>query len=120
MATLAGFPLGCAAFLIYCLASNRRTLTGLIFSTLLIGIVLVIRISAMEVESSAQQSMPLIISEIVLVVISLVGIAIEIGRQSYAHRTIPPFLSDGSHLTCMAHITCVLQPSARSFFAASK
>jgi hypothetical protein len=88
-AALGGFPLGCAAFLIYCLASNRRTLTGLIFSTLLVGIILVIRIYAMEVGSSVQQSMPLVISEIVLVVISLVGIAIENRRRSYASRTIP-------------------------------
>jgi hypothetical protein len=88
-AALAGFPLGCAAFLIYCLASNRRTLTGLIFLTLLVGIILVIRIYAMEVESSVQQSMPRVKGEIILVVMSLVGIAIEIGRRFYARRTIP-------------------------------
>ena len=44
----AGFPLGCAAFLAYCLFSSRRTLTGLIFSALLLGIILVVRIYGME------------------------------------------------------------------------
>jgi hypothetical protein len=33
----AGIPLGCAAFLAYCLLSSRRTLTGLIFSALVLG-----------------------------------------------------------------------------------
>ena len=85
----AGFPLGCAAFFAYCLLTNRRTLTGLIFSVLLIGVVLAVRIYGMEVDSTVQQSLPLVKSEIVLVVISLVGIAIEIGRRSYARGTIP-------------------------------
>jgi len=76
----AGFPLGCAAFLAYCLLSNRRTLTGLIFSALVLGIVLLVRIYGMEVDSSVQQSTPLVEAEIVLVAITLVGIAIELKR----------------------------------------
>jgi len=76
----AGFPLGCAAFMAYCLLSNRRTLTGLILSALVLGILLVVRIYGMEVDSSVQQSMPLVKAEIVLVAITLVGVAIEMGR----------------------------------------
>ena len=85
----AGFPLGCAAFFAYCLRTNRRTLTGLIFSVLFNGVVLAVRIYGMAVDSTVQQSLPLVKKEIVVVVISLVGITIEIGRRSYARRTIP-------------------------------
>ena len=85
----AGFPLGCAAYLVYCLSSNRRTLAGLIFSALLLGIVLIVRLYGMEADSSVQQSMPLVIAEIVLVAITLGGIAIELRHRSYVRRTIP-------------------------------
>ena len=85
----AGFPLGCAAFLAYCLLSSRRTLTGLIFSALLLGIVLLVRIYGMEVDSSVQQSMPLVKAEIVLVAVTLGCIAIDLGRRSYVRRTMP-------------------------------
>jgi hypothetical protein len=78
----AGFPLGCAAFLAYCLRTNRRTLTGLIFSALFNGAVLAVRIFGMKVDSTVQQSLPLVKGEIVVVVTSLVGITIEIGRRS--------------------------------------
>ena len=74
-----GFPLGCAVFLVYCLISSRRTLTGLILSALVLGTLLVVRIYGMEVDSSVLQSMPLVKPEIVLVAIVLLGIAIEIG-----------------------------------------
>jgi cellobiose-specific phosphotransferase system component IIC len=79
--SLGGFPLGCAVFLVYCLTSSRRTLTGLILSALVLGTLLVVRIYGMEVDSSVQQSMPLVKPEIVLVAIVLIGVAIEIGRQ---------------------------------------
>jgi hypothetical protein len=76
-----GFPLGCAVFLVYCLISSRRTLTGLILSALVLGTLLVVRIYGMEVDSSVLQSMPLVKPEIVLVAVVLVGVAIEIGRH---------------------------------------
>ena len=87
--SFAGFPLGCAAFLAYCLLSSLRTLTGLIFSALVLGILLLVRIYGMEIDSTVQQSMPLVKPEIVLVAITLAGIAIEIGRRSYVRRTMP-------------------------------
>ncbi len=87
--SFAGFPLGCAAFLAYCLLSNRRTLTGLIFAALILGTLLLVRIYGMEIDSTVQQSMPLVKPEIVLVAITLAGIAIEMGLRSYARRTIP-------------------------------
>ncbi len=85
--SFAGFPLGCAAFLAYCLLSSRRTLTGLIFSALVLGILLLVRIYGMEIDSTVQQSMPLVKPEIVLVAITLAGIAIEMWRRSYLQRT---------------------------------
>ena len=84
-----GFPLGCALFLVYCLISSRRTLMGLIFSALVLGVLLVVRIFGMEVDSSVQQSMPLVEPESALVAIMLLGVAIEMGRQSFARRTVP-------------------------------
>jgi hypothetical protein len=80
----AGFPLGCAAFFAYCLPTHRRTLTGLIFSALFNGVVLAVRTYGMQVDSTVQQSLPLVKAEIVVVAISLAGITIEIGRRSYA------------------------------------
>ncbi len=82
----AGFPLGCAAFLAFCLRTNQRTLTGLIFSALFNGAVLAVRIFGMAVDSTVQQSVALVKGEIVVVAISLVGITIEIGRRSYRLR----------------------------------
>jgi hypothetical protein len=86
--SFAGFPLACAAFLLYCLFTSRRTLTGLIFSALVLGILLAVRIYGMEVDSTVQQSMPLVIPEIVLVAVMLLGIAIEAGHQAQVRRTI--------------------------------
>jgi hypothetical protein len=92
--SFAGLPLGCAGFLVYCLVSRRRTLTGLVFSALLLGFVLIVRIYGMEVDSSVPQSMPLVIAEIVLVAITLAGIAIESKFRSHdpcaaAHANAP-------------------------------
>ena len=84
--SFAGFPLGCAAFLAYCLLSSRRTLTGLIFSALILWILLLVRIYGMEIDSTVQQSMPLVKPEIILVAITLAGIAIEMGLRSYVRR----------------------------------
>jgi hypothetical protein len=86
--SFAGFPLGCATFLIYCLLSHRRTMPGLIFSAVMLGVLLVVRIYGMEVDSTVQQSMPLVKPEIVLVAITLLGVAIEMGRRSYVRRAM--------------------------------
>lgn len=85
--SFAGFPLGCAAFLVYCLFSARRTLIGLIFSAMILGILLVVRVYGMNVDSTVQQSMPLVKPEIVLVLITLVGIALEKGIGTQVQRT---------------------------------
>jgi hypothetical protein len=78
----AGFPLGCAAFIAYCLRADQRTLTGLIFSALFNGVVLAVRVFGMAVDSTVQQSSALVKGEIVVVFISLLGVTIEIGRRS--------------------------------------
>ena len=85
--SFAGFPLGCAAFLAYCLISGRRTLTGLIFSALVLGMLLVVRVYGMEVDSTVQQSMPLVKPEMVLVALALVGVAIEKRRGLHLRPT---------------------------------
>jgi hypothetical protein len=87
--SFAGFPLGCAAFLAYCLLTRRRTLTGLIFSALVMGSLLAVRIYGMEVDATVQQSMPLVKPEIFLVALTLAGIAIETRSRSSLRRTMP-------------------------------
>jgi hypothetical protein len=85
----AGFPLGCAAFLAYCLLSSRRTLTGLVCATLVAAIIVAVRIYGVEVDSSAQQSMSLVKHELVLVAVLLVGLAIETGHRLHMRGTMP-------------------------------
>jgi hypothetical protein len=85
----AGFPLGCAVFLAYCILSKQRTLTGLIFSLLLVGIVLAVRVYSMNVDASVPQSMTLVKDESVLVAVSIIGIALEFGGRAYASRVLP-------------------------------
>ena len=75
----AGFPLGCAAFLVYCLLSSRRTLMGLTFAAVLLGIVLLVRVYGMEVDGSVPQSMSIVIPEVVLEALTVGGIALETG-----------------------------------------
>jgi hypothetical protein len=84
--SFAGFPLGCATFLVYCLFSNRRTLTGLVFSTFILGILLLVRIYGMEADSTVRESMSLVKPEIILVIVALVGIAIEKRREHHFVR----------------------------------
>jgi hypothetical protein len=84
--SFAGFPLACAAFLLYCLLARDRTLGGLIFSALVLGILLAVRVYGMEVDRTVEQSMPLVKPEIALVAVMLAGIAVEMGRQSYVRR----------------------------------
>ena len=50
---------------------------------MILGVLLVVRVYGMNVDSTVQQSMPLVKPEIVLVLITLVGIALEkrIGTQ---------------------------------------
>lgn len=85
----AGFPLGCAAFLAYCLRTNQRTLTGLIFSALFNGVVLAVRIFGMTVDSTVKESMHLVRAEIGVVAVSLAGITLELRRRP--HRLRGPF-----------------------------
>jgi hypothetical protein len=84
--SFAGFPLGCAAFLIYCLVSRRNALTGLIFSALMLGILLVVRIYGMEADSTVQRSLPLVKPEVFLVLLTLFGIVIETKHRSEPAR----------------------------------
>jgi hypothetical protein len=86
--SFAGFPLGCAAFLVYCLLSKHRTLVGLIFSALVLGTLLAVRTFGMEVDSTVPQSMPLVIPESALVVMMLIGIAFEMRLRSHTHRIV--------------------------------
>lgn len=84
----AGFPFGCAAFIAYCLRTNRRTLIGLIFTALFNGVVLAVRLFGMKVDSTVEQSVPLVKGEIAVVVTCLAGITLEIGRRSRINESL--------------------------------
>jgi len=85
-AVFAGFPLSCAAFLAYCLLSNRRTLDGLVLSAMIAGIVVAIRIYGMNVDGTVQQSMALVKDETVLLAVSIIGLALELGTRARRSR----------------------------------
>jgi hypothetical protein len=48
------------------------------------GAVLAVRLFGMNIDSTVQQSLPLVKGEIAVIVTSLAGMTIEIGRRSYA------------------------------------
>ena len=78
---LGGFPLGSALFLATCLASRRRTLIGLTFVAILVSVVLVVRVVGMTIDPSVAANMNLVKAEIGLLVVTGIGLAIELGRR---------------------------------------
>ncbi len=77
------FPLGCALFTLSCLVSTRRLLVGLGFVATMMSVALAVRIFGIVIDGTARQSMPLVIAEIVLLALTLVGVALETGRRRH-------------------------------------
>ncbi len=75
------FPLGCALFTISCLVSTRRLLTGLGFVATMMSVALVVRIFGIVVDGTLHESLRLVVAEVVLLVVTLAGVAIETGRR---------------------------------------
>ncbi len=89
------FPLGCALFTLSCLVSRRRLLIGLGFVATMMSVALAVRIFGIVVDGTARQSMPLVIAEVVLLAITLVGVAIETGRRRHHAQHVVGELSCG-------------------------
>src|ERR1700693_358647 len=80
---LGGFPLGCAIFLATCLLSSRRLLTGVTFVAILVGVVLLVRIFGMNADSTVRENLKLVNAEIGLLVVTGVGLIVELRRRAY-------------------------------------
>jgi len=85
------FPLGCALFTLSCLLSTRRLLTGLGFVATMMSVALAVRTYGVIVDGTLHESLPLIVAEVVLLALTLVGIAIETGRL---RRLAPPGIGE--------------------------
>lgn len=86
---LGGFPLGCAVFLATCLVSKRRLLTGLNLVAIMISVVLVVRVFSMMADSTVRENMKLVNAEIGLLVVTGIGVFVELGRRTYLRRIRP-------------------------------
>ena len=78
---LGGFPLAFAIIILACLLSKRRILAGLYMLLTVVGIVLIVRVVGMVVDSSVKESVHLLIPEIVLLIISLIALGVELKRR---------------------------------------
>ena len=74
------FPLGCSIFILSCLVSRKRILTGLGFVSIMLGVALAVRIFGVLVDGTFQQSIRLIGAETVMLVLSIAGVLIESSR----------------------------------------
>jgi len=78
---LGGFPLAFAIIILACLLSKRRILAGLYMLLTVVGIVLIVRVVGMVVDSSVKESVHLLIPEIVLLTLSLIALGVELKRR---------------------------------------
>ena len=77
------FPLAFVIITLSCLVSRQRLLAGLYIVLTVITVALVVRVFVMIIDNSVKESVPLLAPEIVLGVISLVGINLEKRRRRF-------------------------------------
>ena len=94
---LGGFPLGCSIFLATCLLSKRRLITGLTFVAIMVSVVLAVRVFGMAADSTVQQNLKLVNAEVGLLVVTGLGLFIELSRRAHFRRTHPE-LSDAESI----------------------
>ena len=82
------FPLACGLFLIGSLFFERRLLTALSFVATLDVVVLIVRIAGMFADASIPENMPLVRAELVLLLLTAIGLVIEFFRRR--HVVTPP------------------------------
>lgn len=90
------FPLACALFLLGCVFSERRLLTALALVATLDSVVLIVRIAGMFADSSVQENMRLVRAEVLLLVLTGLGVFIELARRQ-ATSPIPGLREDVSN-----------------------
>ncbi len=76
-ASFGAFPLGCALFLLVCLATTSLRRTGLVFVMLIIGTALAVRIFGVIADGTLVESLRLLTAETVLFSLSLAAYAGE-------------------------------------------
>src|SRR5215467_12000029 len=80
---LGGFPLGCSIFLATCLLSQRRLITGLTFVAIMVSVVLAVRVFGMTADSTIQQNLHLVNAEVGLLLVTGLGLFIELSRRAH-------------------------------------
>ena len=76
-ASFGAFPLGCALFLLVCLATSKLRRTGLVFVMLIVGSALAVRIFGVAADGTFAESVHLLIPETVLLSLSFAAYAGE-------------------------------------------
>jgi len=78
---LGGLFLGSACVTGFCLLSARRLLFGLSFVATMLGAVLGVRIVSVVADGTARASLPVLCAEGVFLILSVIGIFLEVWRQ---------------------------------------
>ena len=86
---LGGFPLGCSIFLATCLLSRRRLITGLTFVAIMVSVVLGVRLFGMAADSTVQDNLKLVNAEVGLLLVTGLGLLIELSRLAHFRRAHP-------------------------------
>ena len=73
-------PLGAALFTFWCLIS-RRILNGLTFVVIMLGVALIVRVVGMLIDGTVKESLGLVRAEAILLIVSFIGVAIELSRR---------------------------------------
>lgn len=81
------FPLAFALITLSCLISRRRLLAGIYIVLTLITVVLVVRVFGMIADNSVKESMPVLVPEIVLGVLSIIALNLEKRRRRFQPDT---------------------------------
>ncbi|HEX9587338.1 MAG TPA: hypothetical protein VGA15_06285 [Bradyrhizobium sp.] len=76
-----GFPLGFAAILVFCLFSSDRLLPALSSIVTVAAVILTVRLYGAVQDATFGQSAHLLVPEAVLLVISLLGVVMEMRRR---------------------------------------
>jgi|SRR5579859_3274837 len=76
-ASFGAFPLGCALFVLVCLATSSLRQTGLVFVALIVGTALAVRVFGIVADGTFAESLRVLIAETVLLSLSLAAYAGE-------------------------------------------
>lgn len=77
------FPLAFAVITLSCLISRRRVLAGLYVVLTVIGAVFAVRVVGMLIDNSVKGNVRLLMPEIVLLLLSSLGLSIELRRRRH-------------------------------------